>query len=119
VQAAHPHRFPKGARLIHRRQFQAVFAQGVKTVGPHFVGYAMNGDGEACKLGIAVSRKVGNAVVRNRVKRQVREWFRTHRHLLRPGLQVVIVARASSATLRGSQPVEALTALARRWGPSA
>jgi ribonuclease P protein component len=113
------HRFPKGARLVHRREFQDVFARGAKAVGPEFVGYALGGEAGDPKLGIAVSRKVGKAVVRNRVKRLVREWFRTHRGQLRPGLQLVIVARPSAASLRGAQAFEALTALARRWGASA
>jgi ribonuclease P protein component len=51
------------------------------------------------RLGITVSRKVGSAVVRNRVKRQVREWFRGHRSGLARGLDVVVIGRAPAAGL--------------------
>jgi ribonuclease P protein component len=53
------------------------------------------------RLGVTVSRKVGPAVVRNRLKRLVREAFRLHRHELPAGLDLVVVARhgAAEATL--------------------
>lgn len=107
--------FPKRARILRRQDFQDVFARGAKTVGPQFVGYALAGEGTERRLGVAVSRKVGNAVARNRVKRQIREWFRTHRHRLRPGLRLVIVARPAAAALRGAEAGAALAALARHW----
>lgn len=55
------------------------------------------------RLGVTVSRRVGHAVVRNRVKRHVREWYRTTgRHGLE-GMDLVVVARASARALPGSQ----------------
>jgi ribonuclease P protein component len=52
-------------------------------------------------LGITVSGKVGNSVTRNRIKRQVREFFRRRRCLLRPGRDIVVIARKSAAGLGG------------------
>ena len=46
-----------------------------------------------CRLGLTVSRKVGGAVVRNRVKRLLREWFRLHHHELTADWDLVIIAR--------------------------
>jgi len=46
-----------------------------------------------------VSRKVGNAVVRNRVKRCVRNWFRTSRDEIVPGADIVVIARRSASGL--------------------
>ena len=54
------------------------------------------------RLGVTVSRKVGNAVVRNRVKRRIREWFRRDGSALAQGRDVVVIARASAASLEGS-----------------
>jgi ribonuclease P protein component len=50
------------------------------------------------RLGITVSRRVGGAVVRTRVKRRLREWFRTHRALFPMGKDFVVIARPTAAT---------------------
>ena len=51
------------------------------------------------RLGITVSRKVGNAVVRNRFKRRVRAWFRARRGELDAGLDLVVIARPLGGSL--------------------
>jgi ribonuclease P protein component len=53
------------------------------------------------RIGITASRKVGGAVVRNRVKRGVRDWFRRSRELLPPDVDVVVIARRPAASLSG------------------
>lgn len=66
------------------------------------------------RLGITVSRRVGNAVVRNRVKRHVREWFRRARPGLQPDLDVVVIARREAATLRFDETERLLSTLLAR-----
>lgn len=51
------------------------------------------------RLGLTVSRRVGNSVVRSRVKRQIREWFRQDRATLPIARDVVVIARPGSATI--------------------
>jgi len=51
------------------------------------------------RLGMAVSRKVGNAVVRNRVKRAIREWFRHSREAVPPDTDLVVIARRGAREL--------------------
>ena len=51
------------------------------------------------RLGLTVSRKVGNAVARNHVKRRVREWFRAERDTLPEDVDVVVIARPGAAAL--------------------
>jgi ribonuclease P protein component len=51
------------------------------------------------RLGITASRKVGNAVVRNRFKRRVREWFRSRRTEFESDLDLVVIARRSGSRL--------------------
>lgn len=72
----------------------------------------------APRLGVTVSRKVGGAVVRNRVKRLVREAFRTHKHELPPGLSLVLVAKADAARVGFDKVVAELREVARRLQPA-
>ena len=51
------------------------------------------------RLGVTVTRRIGNAVQRNRVKRRVREFFRLHRHELQPAHDLLIIARAGADKL--------------------
>jgi ribonuclease P protein component len=86
-------RFPRSERLTRKRDFLRIYRTGTKLVGPAFVGYVTRQEGEGRKFGFAVSRKVGGAVVRNRIKRYLREIYRTQRPLLRDDVQMVLVAR--------------------------
>ena len=60
---------------------------------------SVSGEAADSRLGITVSRKVGGAVVRNRVKRRVREWFRMRRASLGGGRDWVVIGRAAAAGL--------------------
>ena len=90
-------RFPKAARLLKRRQFLAVQRSRHRVVTKHFIIYARRGRPKALKIGITVSRKVGKAHTRNRIKRLVREAFRQNRNVLPRGLSLVCVARKSDS----------------------
>lgn len=60
-------------------------------------------DSTGPRLGLTVSRKVGGAVVRNRVKRRVREWFRLSRAQLSAGVDLVVIARRGAGGLATCQ----------------
>jgi len=66
------------------------------------------------RLGITVTRKVGNAVVRNRIKRLVREIFRQHRQRLPSGLDIVWVAKQQAGEASFADVLADFEALARR-----
>jgi ribonuclease P protein component len=85
--------FPTSHRLSGRKAFAAVYANRLrKNVGPvTFVGLANGLD--HLRLGLSVSRKVGSAVMRNRIKRLLREAYRLQRHDLPGGYDVVLVVR--------------------------
>src|SRR5207302_6320155 len=86
--------FPAVARLHQRAEFNHVRRYGVRVQTTHFVLYAALA-GPTSRLGMAVSRRVGNAVIRNRLKRYVREAFRlTLRTILPPGTALVVIARS-------------------------
>jgi ribonuclease P protein component len=65
------------------------------------------------RLGVTVSRRVGNAVVRNRVKRRIREWFRRDGGALVAGRDVVVIARAAAAEISGTDAFAELSRLAK------
>jgi ribonuclease P protein component len=110
------HRFSKQDRLLRRAEFLAVQAQGRRVHTPHFVLILRNrGDEGPARLGLTTSRKSANAVGRNRIRRLLREVFRTERAAFPLGHDCVVIAREklpelSLAVVRA----ELLDALARR-----
>ena len=55
------------------------------------------------RLGVTVSKRVGNAVIRNRVKRRIREWFRHARVGLPRGSEIIVIARRTARDLSGAE----------------
>ncbi|MSP36964.1 MAG: ribonuclease P protein component [Deltaproteobacteria bacterium] len=92
-------RFPKTARLRKRPQFLQLSRTGSKFQSVNFVVISRVNDGAESRLGITVSGKVGNSVVRNRIKRQVREFFRRRRGSLPLAADYLVIARNGAATL--------------------
>lgn len=95
-------RFPKTARLRKRSQFLKLSRTGSKFKSAHFVVISKSNDANESRLGITVSGKVGNSVVRNRIKRQVREFFRRHRADLAKATDFSVIARSGAAALTGA-----------------
>jgi ribonuclease P protein component len=91
---------PRTARVRKRGAFVEIQRDGRKTGGSDLVMLvlAQRKPGPS-RVGVTASRRVGGAVVRNRLKRYVREVFRQHRAWFPDGSDVVFVARPSAATL--------------------
>jgi ribonuclease P protein component len=93
-------RAPNRGRLSRSAEFERVYRQGRSTANRHLVLYTFpNHSAERPRLGLSVSRKVGGAVERNRVKRMLREAFARVEPELRSDQDVVVVARPSAAEL--------------------
>lgn len=91
-------RFPKTARLLKRSEFLKLSRSGAKVHSANFVVISSAND-RGTRLGITVSSQVGNSVVRNRIKRRVREFFRCRRGVLPVRIDLLIIARRSAADL--------------------
>jgi ribonuclease P protein component len=90
-----PHGFPKSARLLKPAEFDRVFGRRCSAGDNNIVLYAALGVTAEARLGLVVSRKCGNAVVRNRWKRGLREAFRNVRGELAL-FDFVVVPRAGA-----------------------
>ena len=103
--------FPRGQRLLKPGDFKRLFKEGKRIDSDHFVVlYARNG---LCRsrLGVTVSKRVGRAVTRNRVKRLVREHFRHHKAVLKNSYDVNVIAKVGSSALSSRQVRGALDAM--------
>lgn len=89
--------FKKINRLKSKKSFQVVYGKGRTVVDGMSVFYILGDQGENLKIGMAVGKKLGCAVVRNRIKRLMREVFRKNKGKLQQGYYIVWVARRKLA----------------------
>jgi len=86
-------RFRKVEHLRRRRDFARVFAGHRSVANNVLVVYAFPNELPYSRLGMSVSRRIGNAVCRNHVRRRIREAYRLFKHEWRVGFDFVCVAR--------------------------
>ncbi|MDR2892236.1 MAG: ribonuclease P protein component [Deltaproteobacteria bacterium] len=85
--------FSKLNRLLKRPEFLRCYSAGKRCFTSSFIVFVLSTEGAAWRVGLAVSRKVGGAVQRNRVKRLLREFFRLNQHLLPAGVELAVVPK--------------------------
>lgn len=79
--------------LKKNRDFQNVYSKGKSKANKYLVMYVMENDLSINRLGIQVSKKVGNSVVRHHLTRLIRESYRLNSEMFNSGLDIVIIAR--------------------------
>ncbi|MBT9775398.1 ribonuclease P protein component [Clostridium sp. MCC353] len=76
--------------------FQKVYKTGKSYANKLLIMYVKENGGEQNRIGISVSKKVGNSVVRHHITRLIREIFRLNENMLETGLDIVVVARPAA-----------------------
>lgn len=90
----------KEFRIKKNEEFSQVFNQGKSVANRQFVLYVLEKEGQKhFRLGLSVSKRVGNAVTRNRVKRLIREIFRQLEKQLEDNYDYVVIARKPTAEM--------------------
>ncbi|MFL6539515.1 MAG: ribonuclease P protein component [Chthoniobacterales bacterium] len=96
-------RFGRDRRLVRSAEFARVRTEGRAQRGALIVlGVLETSDNQPFRAGFVTSKRIGSAVVRNRVRRRLREIVRKHQHAIRGGIWLVVVARPAAA--RASYP---------------
>jgi ribonuclease P protein component len=103
-------------RLRKKRDFSKVFRVGKSIANRQFVLYFCQNDSDTIRLGISVSKKVGNAVTRNRVKRLVKEVVRAWIPYIRSNFDLVLIARNPTAEMDFSQIKSSIRHLLQKAG---
>jgi ribonuclease P protein component len=107
--------FPKTRRLTHRSEYEHVKRDGITQRGKLLILNVMPvEDYGPWRAGFVTSGRLGGAVVRNRVRRRLREIVRRHQHELRQGVWFVIIARHEAATASYGALEDEWLRLARR-----
>lgn len=79
--------------LKKNRDFQYVYRNGKSYANKYFIMYVLENNQDFNYIGISVSKKVGNSVVRHRLCRVIREIYRLHENMFNSGLNIVVIAR--------------------------
>lgn len=89
-------RYPNSESLKKNRDFQLLYKEGKSCANRYLVLYVKENGLEKNRLGVSVSKKVGNSIVRHRITRLIRESYRLHEDMFNSGLDMVVIARVSA-----------------------
>lgn len=107
----------KQYRLAKRKDFGKVYRLGQSAANRQFVVYVMkNSQTEHMRAGISVSKKQGGAVVRNRLRRQLKEIVRLNANRIVPGHDFVIIVRRAAVGLSYREMEKSLIHVMKRAG---
>lgn len=102
--------------LKENHEFRRLYNKGKSAVSPYFAVYCRKNHREVSRLGITTGVKLGNAVKRNRVRRRIRELYRTNETRILPGYDIVVVARTRAIYARYSDLERSFLQLLKKVG---
>lgn len=100
--------------LKKNREYRNVYSRGKSFADRYLVIYFLANNSDYCRFGFTVSKKTGNAVTRNRVRRLLKEACRLNNNVFTNGFDIVFVARRSIVTLDYRQVEESLLKLVKK-----
>lgn len=106
--------FSKADRILKRPEFINLAKYGKKIQNRHFILFFGQSNLGRSRIGLTVSRKVGKAVRRNRIKRLTREYFRLNRYELNGFWDISVIAKKSAADLGNNQVISSLAQIFER-----
>lgn len=89
-------KYPHSESLKKNRDFQLIYKEGKSCANRYLVLYVRKNGLAKSRLGVSVSKKVGNSVVRHRITRLVRESYRLQEDMFNSGLDMVVIARVNA-----------------------
>lgn len=93
--------------------FKSVYKSGKSYANTYLIMYVMENSTRRNKIGISVSKKVGNSVIRHRITRLIRESYRLNEEMFNSGLDIIVIARAGAKGRNYLEINSALLHLAR------
>ena len=99
--------------LKNYRDFQNVYKNGKSFANRYLIMYVLENNQSGNRLGISVSKKVGNSIVRHRITRLIRESYRLHENMFNSGLDIVVVARTNASQTKYAEIESALLHLSK------
>ena len=102
--------------LKENSMFRRLYAKGKSAANSYLVIYCRRNGTETNRIGFTVSKKLGGAVVRNRVRRRLREVYRLHEEQFAPGWDIVVVARSRCISGEFEKITAAYLSLAEKAG---
>ena len=100
-------------KLRKNAEFRLVYKKGKSYANRYLVMYVLENDTDRNRLGISVSKKVGNSVIRHHVTRLIRESYRLQEDMFNSGLDIVVIARATARNISYHEVESALMHLGR------
>jgi ribonuclease P protein component len=88
--------------ICENRDFRRIYARGKSVVTPQIVIYISKNRQKTLRIGITTSKKIGNAVMRNRSRRIIREAFREISPQIKRGYDIILVARGKTPYLKST-----------------
>ncbi len=81
---------------MKNKDFQIIYKKGKSYANKYLIMYVLNNKEEESRLGISVSKKVGNSVIRHRITRLIRESYRLQKNNFKSGYDIVVIARSNA-----------------------